>query len=278
MTEAIEKSETNLYTYERYPFYSEVLGKEVHWGRLRPRGSREIRGTLYLLHGGSGDDRQFLQLQILDQVPSCGFQIVLPFIGGSFLREHSTDACRSYSRYFLEEIVPMAERGTATDASTRVIGGLSMGGQAALNLFFRTPESFAAVGAHFPTLIGFNPWDERDSERYRARMGVDSQSFAILAGDLRSAFDDRADFSSHDPIELCRKVSPEKVSGRKIYFDVGDQDAFGLQEGARILSRALGERGIPHTFEEIAGGKHDAEFVHRRFASLMGQVLSQPSA
>jgi pimeloyl-ACP methyl ester carboxylesterase len=266
------------FQYRRSPIHSKILGKEVQWGSYRADGLA-IRETIYLLHGANGDDEQFAQVQAVERLPERlqqalrdrGAQLVLPFIGGSCLHG-------AFSKYFFEEVVSLAEAGTQTSHATRRVAGLSMGGHAALNVFFRHPELFAAVGAHFPMVISFDAWDDSEWASYQKRTGIPDAIVGVLKGAFRSEFADQKDYASCDPIALAAEISPDRVRGKAIYFDAGTNDMFGIQEGSADLAALLKQRGIAHEFHKIEGGGHDADFVHARFEKLMEALLSESSA
>ncbi len=54
----------------------------------------------------------------------------------------------------------------------------------------------------------------------------------------------------------------------KIYFDVGNNDDFGFEQGAQQLHQLLTSRGIPNEFH-IYPGHHDPQFVIRHFGEVM---------
>jgi S-formylglutathione hydrolase FrmB len=273
--ELISESIEGNFRYQRYRWLSKTLGREVTVGRAIPaqlESETQLTGTVYLLHGGNGDDTQptgFLPLIPAD----AGLQIIMPWIGTSFLRHDSASSERSYDDYFLGEVLPWAETATGTSAMNRFIAGYSMGGQAALNTFFRRPELFSGVGAHFPTLIDFDYSHPEAVQSFAARARVVEPWLEILVGGFRTEFRSLSEFVSHDPITLARAIDPERVRGKKIYFDVGGADEFGLFEGARVLDQVLTERHIPHVFGEMPDGRHDAAFLGAQLGKLLGTLL-----
>lgn len=59
-----------------------------------------------------------------------------------------------------------------------------------------------------------------------------------------------------DPVRMLRR--PECIAAlhgmREIYIDCGAYDEYNLQVGARLISKALREAGVAHTYEEYPGG------------------------
>jgi S-formylglutathione hydrolase FrmB len=267
----------------RYSVPSQILGTEYTYCRLTP--SDQPAETLYLLHGGSGDDRQFYETGLLGLIQGelaelfrkRNIQVVLPFIGKSFLHQHPREKQRSYSDSFFQELVPAIEAKTRTTASTRWVGGLSMGGQAALNVFMRKPELFQGVAAHFPTLVCFDYTKPDEVDAFSKRCSVTDPYLKILVDEFQGEFVDRQDYLSHDPIALFKKASVEErraLQKKRIYFDVGSLDEFGLFEGCEAFHRELQHEGIAHRFENVPNGKHDGPFVFHQFPKLLSYLFS----
>ena len=53
-----------------------------------------------------------------------------------------------------------------------------------------------------------------------------------------------------------------------IYFNVGNNDDYGFEQGAQQLDRILKDRGISHQFH-IYPGRHSVEFVVRYFPEVI---------
>lgn len=265
----------NAWKYERFGFKSDILGQDLHCGFLRREDSSSpITKTIYMLHGGNADDTQAAQAGLLplltETLAQRSVQIVFPNIGTSFLHHHPTNKKKSFSEYFLNELVPAAEKGTSTNE--RLICGWSMGGQAALNMFARHSEHFAGVGAHFPTLIQFDYLNPTDGAAYAARMKVSAPMMEILIGEFKKEFTDLKDFYRHCPLTLAREKA-SAWNGKKIYFDVGSEDEFGLSEGALVLHDILKAKKIEHYFKNIPQGKHDGAFIYTQIANLLNYLL-----
>lgn len=274
----VDTIESGNWQYNRHVFHSKELGQEFHCGIFRSLKSTVIDTTLYLLHGGDGDDLQAVQAGLLTLLSDFlnsrnlhNVQVALPSIGTSFLQD-STPA-KSYSHYFLQELVPACEAETKTRPESRFIAGWSMGGQSALNMFFRAPELFAGVGAHFPTLIDFDYTDKTQCENYAHRQNVSAPMIKILAEGFQKEFLDFQAFTRHDPLRLANALPPSQLGKKKIYFDVGQEDEFGLSEGARALHKICEAKGVAHQFEVVPQGKHDGAFIHGQLQKLLQHLL-----
>jgi len=181
----------------------------------------------------------------------------------------------SYSCHFFDELLSVAEAGTHTTASSRMITGVSMGGHAALNGFLRKPEYFSGAGAIFPGIVNFNPFDPKQSQDYLDRTKISDQSFQVLLGCFRSAFRNDAEYYQHDPLALLGAIGSDLLRTKSIYFDVGTADEFGLYEGIKTLSGELFSRDISHRFDLVQGGIHDINYVKTRLATMFEYLLKK---
>jgi S-formylglutathione hydrolase FrmB len=249
---------------------------------LRADASPTIRGTVYFLHGGNGNDEQWIESDLTaylgEDVETAfrtrGIQIVLPSIGMSFLRDPVDESAPSYWRHFLDEVIPDVERGTHTTAETRWVTGISMGGHAALSAMLRRPEDFAGCGVHFPGLIDFNPFDDKALSEYTSRTGIPPEIAAVLAGCFRGAFRDIEELERHDPVTLLHQLDGRRLAGKTFYVDVGTADVFGLRAGCDLLANQLVANGATIEYELVPDGTHEMSFVQSRISRLCSRLLS----
>ena len=156
--------------------------------------------------------------------------LVMPSDGlwgdGSGYLPHRT---QDFERWIVEE-VPLIGRlaSPACSADSPVfIAGLSMGGFGALRLAAKYPRRFAAASAHSAAT---------QFEQLQPFVEEHPATFTVLEED-RSVLDQM--LRSRDSLPPFR-------------FDCGREDI--LLEGNRKLHEALLAAGIPHTYEEFAGG------------------------
>lgn len=274
----IEKNQVQKFNYERYEFHSTVLNQDFHCGFLRQTQAAQIHKTIYLFHGGGADDTQAVQAGLLPVLAELlgahpEVQVVMPYIGSSFLHDHPTQNEKSFSKYFMQDIMPSCENGTQTTPAQRYLSGWSMGGQAALNMFLRMPAQFAGVGVHFPTLVEFDYNDSKQAAAYAARQNVSDDMMKVLVGEFQKVFVDMKDFNNHNPLHLAKNLSKSDLDNKKIYFDVGLKDEFGLSEGAQALHKILDSKGVAHQFAATPEGKHDGPFIHTQISKLMKHLV-----
>ncbi len=65
----------------------------------------------------------------------------------------------------------------------------------------------------------------------------------------------------HDPVRMIEERACQESLRRLggLYLDCGRQDEYGLHFGLRALARRLERFGIPHRYEEFAGGHSDVD-------------------
>ena len=222
--------------------------------------------VLYFFHG-LGDDEQSLLSggwDIISDLRSKGkigdFIILAPRGGHTFYLNSENGKVR-YEDFLMKEFMPQMEKKYRVEGTraTRGITGVSMGGYGALRLAFKYPDEFAAVSAQMPALIIDVPKDMAASS---------SGSPDALMGDVFGNPINRSYFDRNNVFYFARTDSVASLKRMKIYFDVGNNDDYGFEQGAQALDKILTSRGIPHQFH-IYPGRHDAEFVIRHFADVI---------
>ncbi len=281
-TAVINQKTIGRFQYQRHSLGLYINGTELKAGMLRFQNqtSPQIKHTFYLLHGGNGDDLQPIEAGLFETLPeqlvkkleTLGVQFIMPYIGASFLYDH-IDPKQSYLRYFKEQIIPEFEKETQTNHQTRFLMGYSTGGQAALNNFLATPQNYRGVGVHFPALIHYDFLSSDSMNTYQNRTGADPNYLKIATQCFQSVFPDLVTFSKYNPLEQIQFLGLPELYGKRIYFDVGSLDEFGLFEGCEIFHESLMKKDIPHFFETVSGMKHDTDFLKARFAGLVSYLI-----
>ncbi len=235
---------------------STVLGRPVNYCVAFPpsyaRSGATRYPTLFFLHGLFENERSWSERggqQVLDDLLSQSqvgeFLVVLPD-GGHTFYVNSYDGGERYEDFFIQELVPAIDRQyrTIPSPSARGVSGTSMGGYGALHLAMRHPEVFASASAHSAALIAKlpNPMPSEGRWAFYAR---------VLRGPFGSPIDETY-WELSSPLTLAEH--PERFTRLKIYFDCGDQDRYGFEEGAKLLDTALTQKGFPHEFALRPGG------------------------
>ncbi len=243
-------------TLDCWEVQSSILGHSVNVCVAFPadyKSSGAVRyPTLYFLHGLFENERSWIERggqEILDDLLSRGeigkFLVVLPD-GGKTFYVNSFDGREKYEDFFILELVPAVDRKyrTTRDASARGVSGTSMGGYGALRLGMRHQEVFGSASGHSPALLPKIPNPIPSEGRWGFYAQVLQESFG---SPLNEAY-----WESNSPLTLAEH--PDRFAGLKIYFDCGDHDRYGFEEGAQLLDKVLTSRGFPHEFALRPGG------------------------
>jgi S-formylglutathione hydrolase FrmB len=238
---------------------SKILSRPVPYCVLLPP-SYDAEKTktfpiLYFFHGLGDDEQMFVRsggwnlVEDLWERKELGeFLIATPAADASFYI-NSRDGKVHYEDFLVQEFLPGIEKKFHVKAgrANRAVSGVSMGGFGALHLAFRHPELFSAVSAHSPALI----------EKLPAFLGgVAGSPRARVLGGTFGIPPDAAFWEHNSPIALVRTAA---LTNLKIYFDCGEEDDFGFEEGASALDRVLTSRKTPHEYHSFPG-RHDWQY------------------
>jgi len=250
---------------------SAVLARSVRYCAFLP-ASFDIDKTkhypvLYYLHGLGDNEQSLLNMGGWDLVEELrrqgkiGELVLLAPSGGLTFFLNSADGKIRYEDFLLKEFIPQMEkkyRGNGT-AARRGITGVSMGGFGALRLAFHYPQQFAAVSAQMPALIAGIPLNFAAGGR---------GSPAAVMGDVFGDPVNLAYFQKNSVFFFAKNAPAAQLKRLKIYFDVGNNDDYGFEQGGLKLHQLLDSRGVPNEFH-IYPGRHDAQFVMRHFGEVM---------
>jgi S-formylglutathione hydrolase FrmB len=250
---------------------SQILARTVRYCAYLPPSYDQDKTrrypVLYYLHGLGDNEQSLLNSggwDVISELRSQGkvgdFVILAPSGGHTFYL-NSEDGKVRYEDFLLKEFMPQMEnKYRAEDVrDNRGITGVSMGGYGALRLGFKHPELFAAVSAQMPALITDLP----------TNIGASPPgSPGALLGDIFGSPFNRAYFDRNNVFYFARTDTAASLKRLKIYFDVGNNDDYGFEQGAQQLDQLLKSRGIPHEFHIYPGG-HTAQFVVRHFGDVI---------
>lgn len=192
--------------------------------------------VLYLLHGLGGTDTEWYSDGVFDaadrliragDIPP--LVIVLPEGKQAYWVDHAGGP--RWGAYVAHDLVAEIDGRyrTLADRGHRAIGGMSMGGNGALQLAMNYPGVFGVAGAH---------------------------SFALRRRDTAPPyFGDQSYFNAHDPLYLFQ-TRPEVARALTLWLDVGGDDSWRPADEA--FHRQLLDEGIAHTWHEYPGGHEDA--------------------
>ena len=250
--------------------HSQILARPVRYCAFLPPSFDQDKTrhypVLYYLHGLGDNEQSLLNSggwDLISELRRQGkvgdFIVLAPSAGHTFYINSENGKVR-YEDFFMKEFMPQMEKkyramGTRT---TRGITGVSMGGYGALRFGFKYPNDFAAVSAQMPALIAELP----------DNIGSGPGSLGNLLGDIYGPPLNRAYFDRNNVFYFARSDSAAALKSLKIYFDVGNNDDYGFEQGAQELDRVLKSRGIPHEFH-IYPGRHSVEFVIQHFPQVI---------
>ena len=255
---------------------SHVLQQVVHYCVYLPAGydagvsqhPPQRYPVLYFLHGLGDNERTLFNgggwtlLDDLRKQHKMGdFLIVSPEGRRSFYI-NSADGSVRYNDFFLQEFLPHIESKyrIRPGRAGRAISGISMGGYGALRFAFAHPELFSAASAQSAALITESP-QELDSA---SRTGVP------LAGVLGAVFGKPINvphWNQNSPFVLAKKNSPA-LRRLAIYFNCGQDDNYGFEQGAAALHDELQKEGIKHEYHAY-GGDHSLTYFLSHFDEVM---------
>lgn len=226
-------------------FRSDALKKDMRFNIYLPKGysDKQKYPVLYLIHGlGSTETMWFPDLgmektadKLIDEGKIKSLIMVAPQIDNSY--GYNSFSAR-YGDYLTEDLIGYVDSHFSTDArrESRYIGGLSMGGWAALHNAFTHPELFGKVGGHSPAL-----WMD---------------DWSIGGSDLRfMLYPDDEVRKLRDPLKLAET---EDLSGLSVYLDCGAQDENKFYEGTAALFRKLRDRKVKVEYHPFTGKHSDA--------------------
>ncbi len=250
---------------------SEILKRPVRYCAFLPPSFDQDKTrrypVLYFFHGLGDNEQSLLNFGGWDVVSDLrhqgkvgDFVILAPSAGHTFDINSENGKVR-YEDFLMKEFMPQMEKKYRAEGtrSTRGITGISMGGYGALRLAFKFPAEFAAVSAQMPALIPELPKDMSSGA---------PGSPAALMGDVFGSPFNRAYFDRNNVFYFARTDSAASLKRMKIYFDVGNNDDYGFEQGAQVLDKLLTSRGIPHEFHIYPGG-HNAQFVVQHFGEVI---------
>jgi S-formylglutathione hydrolase FrmB len=239
---------------------SEILAHPVNYCVVLPPSYDTLKAhkypVLYFFHGLGDNEQMFVHggafnlVQDLWERKQIGeFLIATPEAGATFYINSHSGKLR-YEDFLVQEFFPGIEARyrVSPGRSNRGVSGVSMGGYGALHTAFRHPELFAAVSAQSPALMTEIP-------AVAARSAGNGMRSRVL-GETFGSPPDPEFWERNSPIALARAIPRSPL---KIYFDCGDHDDYGFEEGAKALDKVLNSRKTPHE-AHIYPGRHDWQY------------------
>jgi S-formylglutathione hydrolase FrmB len=253
---------------------SRILKQSIHYCVQLPPdydtndAKQRLYPVLYFLHGlGQNEQMLFstggwsLIEDLRRQHKISDFLIVAPEGGRSFYINSADNSLR-YGDFFLQEFIPHIESRyrVRPGRQGRAVTGVSMGGYGALRFAFAHPALFSAVSAQSAALITQTPQE----------LGAAGPSNGSLGRLLGSAFGQPINLPhwNQNSVFVLAKKNESGLHRLAIYFNCGQRDDFGFEDGAAALHQQLQAEGVRHEYRSYPGD-HSLTY----FLSHMGEVM-----
>ena len=228
-------------------FESKLVGKTLPYNVLlpanyiQPAARAKHYPVIYLLHGFSGHYTNWLEkTKLVDYAAGYDFIIVMPEGNDGWYTDSATVPTDKYESYILQELIPDVEKRfrAGSDAESRAIAGLSMGGYGAIKFGLKHPELFA-LAASLSGAFSAATWELKD--------------FGAISNSLRQAFGpaNSETRAANDVPKLTREAKAKNTTLPFLYVDCGTEDhLFGDN---REFVSLLVELEIPHEYRQLPG-------------------------
>ncbi len=237
---------------------SAAMNRTLRTAVVLPERYRKLKQplpVLYLLHGGSGNFRDWLSKvpdKTLLQRLADQYNLIIVTPDGdptSYYFDSPLVKASQFETFISKELIARIDNTykTVRDKKGRLIAGLSMGGHGAMFISCRHPELYAAAGSMSGVMnINTATWKvPADFAKSRA------DNFAKLLGPPKEG---DAPYPGYTMVTLADQL---KANGMPLIFSIGVDDF--LIETNRDLHRQLLENKTPHDYTERPGA-HTWEF------------------
>lgn len=239
-------------TVDTIDVYSAAMNKTYKAAVVLPASyakSKAAYPVLYLLHGGSGHFRDWLnqtpdKMLVKNLADQYNLIIVMPEgETSSWYLDSPLDKGSQFETYLTKEVVQKIDNSyrTVREKKGRVITDLSMGGHGALFLSTRHPELYAAAGS-MSGALDMNTVKWRIPEAFQTRI---KENFQRLVGDTSNA-------ALYNAVSVVNMADGMKRNNLRLIIDCGVDDF--LIEPNRELHRRLLYNNTPHDYTERPGG------------------------
>lgn len=196
--------------------------------------------TVYLLHGGDGNFRDWTNYSDVARFAERGLILVMPDGDESYYTNSADHPQQRYEDYIVKDLIADVETRfpVAGDSAHRAIAGLSMGGFGAVKLSLKYPQLFSfAAGLSSALDVPSRPFSIHRWGQWRHHRSI----FGPPGGAVQRA---------NDPFVLVRSADPAQTP--YLYLTCGDGE--GLLPSNRNFARLLEERHFAHEFHVVHGG------------------------
>lgn len=226
---------------------SKHLGKKMNLNVYLPidYDKNKKYAVLYLYHGYGGDENDWAEDMNLESTAGklflsgkvTPFIIVTPDLGNSYAI--NSEEYGDYEDYLIQDVIGYIDTNYSTiqGREARYIGGLSMGGHAALHLGFKYHDLFSKVGGFSPAV-----WLMYDPGNY-----TDIIQWMYPTEELRK---------DRDPLLLAESCD---LTQTMVWLDCGTEDDYKFYEGTEKLYNILKTKGVQAEYHAFPG-KHEGAY------------------
>ncbi|NLB90384.1 MAG: acetylesterase [Clostridiales bacterium] len=242
---AIIKTEMYSKKLERNIFFNVVLPIEAS---LEKGEKEKLFPTLYLLHGYSGNQNDWLEETTVSQLAEeKGIALVMPAGENKFyVDQRAVD--EQYGAFIGEELVEMTRNifPLSRRREDTLIAGLSMGGYGAMRNGLKYHEVFRGIGAFSSAFIIDSLIEDKDIEETTQELKERKRRFSEIFGDFNELKNSDKHYKA-----LIQKLKKEKKQIPELWITCGTED-FLINEN-RDFYRFLQENHVPVTYIEKPG-------------------------
>lgn len=239
-------------------FYSDSLHRQMEYRVLMPEHAvaGKLR-TVYLLHGGGGNFRDWSNYSNVADFAAEGFLLVMPEGGSSYYVNAVSPPQDRFEDYIVNDLAADVEKRfpARSDRNGKAVAGVSMGGFGAVSLGLRHPDRFAFAG-------GLSSAVDAPQRRFTWRRFEQSRRFEKLFG-----ADGSNERRGRDVFRLAETADARSLP--YFYLTCGRQE--GLLAPNRQFARLLETRGIVSEFHEVDGG-HNWNQWNGQIAGLFAAI------
>lgn len=222
--------------------------------------------VLWLLHGGAGDDSDYLHFSnIVRYAEAHRLAVVMP---AGFNQSYTDDPeGPKYFRYIVDELPEMLQAlyPFSEKREDNFVGGLSMGAHGAMKCALRKPERYAAA------LVMSGASRDPDNPAAQTVQGAGEGSQASRSIMMPKRLEGEIKGTENDVYSLAARNVEEGKPLPEFFFACGDKD-FTL-ERAQYAARFLKELGYPVHSEWVPGYTHEWDFWDRTLRKAIEEWL-----
>jgi len=236
-------------------FHSAALGRDMQYRVVLPTGlsAGAKLPAVYLLHGGSGNFRDWSNYSDVARLAERGLILVMPEGDDSYdvnAREPPQDR---YEDYIVNDLIADVDSKfpAAAGRSNRAIIGVSMGGYGAIKLALSHPDLFVFAG-------GISSAVDVPGRPFSFKRISQSRHYNSIFGSWGTVTR-----RNGDPFVLAQSADPERVP--YLFLSCGEQE--GLLSPNRSFAALLESRHFHYEFH-VAPGGHDWNQWDKRLPSV----------